>query len=88
MLFVMALGLPLIYRFGSEKGRFAMIAVMGLGVGAALGILGIFGELPKLPSFPLPAVAALVAALAIAVTYASFRLSVRFYRRRQNGYYD
>ena len=87
MLFVLDLGLPVIYRFGSEKGRFAMIVVMGVGVGAALGIIGIFGELPELPSLPLPAAAALVAALVIAATYGSFHLSVYFYRKRQNGAY-
>ena len=30
----------------------------------------------------------LLAALAVAVTYVSFRLSMHFYRRRQNGAYD
>ena len=88
MLFVMALGLPVIYRFGSEKGRFVMIVIMGLGVGVALGLMGVFGELPELPSLPLPAVAAIVAALVVAATYASFRASVHFYKKRQNGAYD
>ncbi|MBD5160451.1 MAG: ABC-2 transporter permease [Oscillibacter sp.] len=88
MLFVMALGLPVIYRFGSEKGRFMMIVIMGVGVGAALGIFGVFGELPELPRLPLPAAAAVLAALVAAATYASFRLSVYFYKRRQNGAYD
>ena len=87
MLFVMALGLPVIYRFGSEKGRFVMIVIMGVGVGAALGLMGVFGELPELPSLPLPAVAAIVAALVVAATYASFRASVHFYKKRQNGAY-
>ncbi|MDE6996419.1 MAG: ABC-2 transporter permease [Oscillospiraceae bacterium] len=87
MLFVLDLGLPMIYRFGSEKGRFAMIVVMGVGVGAAFGIIGVFGEPPELPSLPLPAAAALVAALVIAATYGSFHLSVYFYRKRQNGAY-
>ena len=88
MLFAMALGLPVIYRFGSEKGRFMMIVIMGVGVGAALGILSVFGELPELPSLPLPVTAAVVAALVVAATYASFRLSVHFYKKRQNGAYD
>ena len=88
MLFVMALGLPVIYRFGSEKGRFVMIVIMGLGVGAALGLMGVFGELPELPRLPLPAVAAVIAVLVVAATYASFRASVHFYKKRQNGAYD
>ena len=91
MLFVMAIGLPVIYRFGSEKGRFAMIIVMGIGIGVALGIVNVLEklpELPKLPSLPLPAIAAIVAVLAVAATYASFRASVHFYKKRQNGVYD
>ena len=86
-LFCTALGLPALYRFGSEKGRFVMILIMGVGVGAALGLLGIFGEI-ELPHIPLPAAALLLAALAVAVTYVSFRLSVHFYKKRQNGAYD
>lgn len=88
MLFITALGLPMLYRFGSEKGRLAMILCMGVGVGAAMGLMGIFGELPKLPEIPLPAAAAGIAVLAAGATYASFRLSVHFYRKRQNGAYD
>lgn len=88
MLFITAMGLPTIFRLGSEKGRFAMIAFMGLGVGAALGLMGIFGELPRLPALPVPAAAAIVAALAAGATFVSFRLSVRFYRNRRNGRYD
>lgn len=87
MLFVTALGLPMLYRFGSEKGRFAMLICMGIGVGAAVGLMGVFGELPKLPEIPIPAVAALIAVLAVGATYLSFRLSVHFYRKRQNGDY-
>ena len=88
MPFVIALSLPLLYRFGAEKGRFAMIAVMGVCVGVVLGLMGVFGELPKLPSLPLPAVIALVAALLAAAVCVSFRASVHFYRKRQNGVYD
>lgn len=88
MLFITALGLPLLYRFGSEKGRLAMILCMGVGVGAAMGLMGIFGELPELPEIPLPVLAAGIAVLAVGATYASFRLSVYFYRKRQNGAYD
>lgn len=87
MLFVTALGLPALYRFGSEKGRYVVILIMGVGVGAALGVMGIFGEMPELPDLPLPAVLLLLAALAAGATYVSFRMSVRFYRKRQNGAY-
>ena len=87
-LFCTALGLPALYRFGSEKGRLAMILIMGVGVGIALGITGILGEVPELPELPLPVAALLLAALVVAVTYVSFRLSVYFYKKRQNGAYD
>lgn len=86
-LFSTALGLPALYRFGSEKGRFVMILILGVGVGAGLGLLGIFGEV-ELPSVPLPVVGLVLAVAVVAVTYVSFRLSVHFYRRRQNGAYD
>lgn len=88
MPFVISLSLPFLYRFGAEKGRFAMIAIMGVCVGIALGLMGIFGDLPKLPSLPLPAVIALVAVLLVAAVCVSFRASVHFYKKRQNGAYD
>ena len=88
MLFIMAVGLPVIYRFGSEKGRLAMFVIMGVGVGAALGIVSVLPELPELPALPLPVIAAVIAALVAAATYASFRTSVHFYKNRQNGLYD
>ena len=68
MLFITALGLPMLYRFGSE--------------------MGIFGELPKMPELPMPLVIAGVAVLAAGATWLSFRLSVHFYRKRQNGAYN
>ena len=88
MLFVTALGLPVLYRFGAEKGRYVMLLVMGVGVGTVLGLRGFFGEVPQLPALPLPAVIAAVAALAVGATWVSFRASVRFYQKRQNGAYN
>ena len=87
MLFITALGLPMLYRFGSEKGRLAMILCMGVGVGAAMGLMGIFGELPKLPELSLPVLFVVVVALAAGATWLSFRMSVHFYKKRQNGAY-
>ena len=88
MLFVTALGLPTLYRFGSEKGRFIMILILGVGIGISVGLMEIFEEAPKLPSLPLPVVMAAIALLAAAATYSSFRLSVYFYKRRLNGNYN
>ena len=85
--FATALALPALYRFGAEKGRLVSVVMMGLSLGVALGIAGVFGELP-LPELPMGAVAGIVAVLAVAVTYASFRLSVYFYKKRQNGVYN
>lgn len=87
MLFITALGLPMLYRFGSEKGRLAMILCMGVGVGAAMGLMGIFGDLPKLPELSLPVMIVVVVALAAGATWLSFRMSVHFYKKRQNGAY-
>lgn len=88
MLFVTALGLPALYRFGAEKGRYVMILVLGVGVGAALGLMGIFTERPALPEIPLPALISALALLAAGATCVSFRLSVHFYKKRQNGVYS
>lgn len=88
MLFVTALGLPALYRFGSERGRLVMVLIWGVGIGIAMGLVTIFEEAPKLPSLPLPVVMAAITLLAAAATYSSFRLSVYFYKRRLNGNYN
>lgn len=87
MLFVISLGLPSLYRFGSEKGRLVMIVLMGVGIGIALGIINILEEVPGQAKVPFPVFLLLALAAAVAFTYASFRLSVYFYRKRQNGAY-
>ena len=65
-----------------------MFVIMGVGVGVALGIVSVLDELPKLPSLPMPVIVAVIAVLVAAATFASFRLSVHFYKKRQNGAYD
>lgn len=87
MVFVTALALPALYRFGSERARLIMILIAGVFVGVVLGLMGVFGELPAL-RLSLPVLAALVAAAAVGVTLLSFRLSVYFYKKRQNGAYN
>lgn len=86
MLLITALGFPVLYRFGSEKGRLVMILVMGAGIGIALGIMSIFDGTPGQMSFQ--TLMLIGVAAAVALTLVSFRLSVRFYRNRQNGAYD
>lgn len=86
--FVTALDLPLVYRFGSERGRLVMLLIIGSGMGAVFGILSVKDQLPEPPSLPLPALAAAIAILAVAANVVSIRLSVHFYRKRQNGRYN
>ena len=63
-----------------------MLVIMGVGIGIALGLAGIFGEI-DLPKLPTAVIVPLFVLLAAAVTYVSFRLSVYFYKKRQNGAY-
>lgn len=88
MVLMLSLGLPALYRFGSEKGRLMMIVILGAGVGigvAAVKVMaGDFGFTPP----PVPVLLAVSAAAVIALTYFSFRLSVHFYKKRQNGAYN
>ena len=77
----LALSLPLMFRFGVEKGRmmgFVMIALVcgGAGAASALADFSDYGSLV----LPLP-VTVLSAAIAAALTAVSVPLSVRLYRR-------
>ena len=90
MFLVISITLPFLFRFGSEKGRLIMLVVMAMGVGTAVASTNaIFGDrdlVSLLP--PVPVLVTLGAALVIGGIYVSFRLSVHFYRKRQNGAYD
>lgn len=88
MVLVVSLGLPSLYRFGSEKGRLVMVLILGVGVGTALFTTrAVMGKLhPTLP--PLGALMAGSAVTAVVMTALSFRLSVRFYKKRLNGAYN
>ena len=91
ILTVNAITMPTIFRFGVEKGRLTMMALMfgtfGVIVGGAklLGEERMFGWLDRVP---LTALGIAAAAVVIVMNAASFFLSVRFYRKRQNGAYD
>lgn len=83
---ITAIGLPVLYRFGSEKGRLALIVVMTGGIGAVAGLYIVLDK-PSLPvSLPVTLLAGLL--LAAGLTAASFRLSLRFYRNRRDGIYQ
>ena len=91
ILTVNAITMPTIFRFGVEKGRLTMMALMfgtfGVIVGGAklLGEERMFGWLDRVP---LTALGIAAAAVVVVMNAASFFLSVRFYRKRQNGAYD
>lgn len=88
MVLMVSMGLPALYRFGSEKGRLMMFVILAAGVGIAVAVAkAVAGELrTALP--PVPVLLAVSAAAAVAATYFSFRLSVYFYKKRQNGAYN
>lgn len=83
---LMLVSLPLLYRFGSAKGRWITLGALGVLtlVGAAL-----YGGLEPHLTAGAAALAALLGAAAMAgLAVLSFRLSVRFYRKRRDGDYD
>lgn len=91
VLTVNAVTMPTVFRFGVEKGRLAMIVLMGVIFGILAGgaqIIGMermFGWMDRVS----PAVLGLAAAaVVIIMNAASFLLSVRFYRKRRAGAYD
>lgn len=87
MMVMMSLGLPALYRFGSEKGRLVMFLVLAVGVGTAVAVTkALIGDI-RITLPPFPVMACIAAAAVIAVTYLSFRMSMWFYRKRQNGAY-
>lgn len=86
-----AITMPTVFRFGVEKGRLTMMALMfgtfGIIVGGArlIGADRMFGWLDAIP---LAALGIVAAAVVIMANVASFFLSVRFYRKRRSGAYD
>lgn len=87
MVLIVSLGLPALYRFGSEKGRLVMFLILAVGVGSAVAVTKLLLKDNRLAWLPVPVIAATAAALVAGMTYASFRLSVHFYRKRLNGAY-
>lgn len=88
MVLMVSLGLPALYRFGSEKGRLMMLLILSAGVGIGVAVTKVLAGKLRIPLPPVPVLLAVSAAAVIAVTYFSFRLSVHFYLKRQNGAYD
>ena len=79
---VLALTLPLMFRFGVEKGRLVMFLIIFLVCGGAGAVTGISSELSdggRYLTLALPA----AALAAVALTAVSIPLSLRLYRRRR-----
>lgn len=73
--------LPLLFKFGAEKGRLFTMAVMAvaflIGFGGAK-LLGFSGQMPELPCPDLVFIAALLVVVALAV-FVSYRISLGIY---------
>lgn len=65
-----------------------MIVMMGVGVGIALALRKLVPDPFTLPSLPTLAVVAAAVAATVLAIWISFRLSVKFYKNRQNGKYN
>ena len=87
MAFIMNLTLPMLYRFGTERGRMLMILMLGAALGMGLGLVKIVKTL-HIPGLPLPLIVTAGVAAAVLLTVISVRLSMRFYRNRREGKYD
>ena len=81
-LIAMALTLPLLFRFGVEKGRLAMMLLIGLICGGAAGVSGmdIFASGSAAASLP---GLLLAAALAVAANAVSLPIAARCYAARE-----
>lgn len=90
---VLAMALPLLYRLGRQRGSIVLLLFWGLTAAAILGtayfrydlIESAFGWLEDI-STPLLVVGGGVSLLAL--NAGSILLSIRFYTRRQRGWYD
>lgn len=78
---ILSVNLPLMFRFGVEKGRLGMFLMVFLVCGTAAGLASLMNDsgvaLPRLPA----AAVLLLPAAAAAFTAASLPLSIRLYRR-------
>lgn len=80
---ILAITLPLMFRFGVEKGRLVMFLIIFLICGTAGAMSGILEEISSGGRIPLPLVATLPV-LAVILTVFSIPLSIRLYRHRDD----
>ena len=83
---------PLIYRFGSEKGRLILVvvfvAIFALAFGTViLAMDNMESVVAKLGAISAPVLTAAAVVVVVAATFLSYRLSVGFYLRRREGAY-
>ena len=91
MVFLTDLGLPLCYRFGSEKGRIVMFVALVASIGAGVGLTVALFQSPAISviaSVPPWVLVLGLVALAVGLTALSVRLSLRFYLKRRDGAYN
>lgn len=89
---VLAMALPLLYRLGRRRGSPVLLLFWGLAAAAILGtahfrydfIESAFGWIEAVP---VPLLAAGAGAALLALNVGSILLSIRFYTRRQRGWY-
>ena len=89
---ITAVTYPLLYRFGSEKGRLLLVAIFAamfiLAFGAVvLAIDDMEGVVGRLKAVPAPALAAAAVIVLAGANFLSYRLSVKIYLRRRDGRY-
>lgn len=82
VLLMLDVSLPLVYRFGSEKGRLVMILVMLACLAAGMGVSRLVGEV-RLPALSALVGIALGVLILAAATGLSFWCSLCFYLRRR-----
>lgn len=73
--------LPLLFKFGAQKGRVYLLVVMGLGVGCVFGVIAAFGKLGlDLSGFLLPLT--LFPILCVLSLLPSYFISLRIYQKK------
>lgn len=93
VLLALAMALPVTYRFGRKRGGALLMAFWGAAAAAIMGtaflnyaaIEAAFGWMDDIPALTLGVRAA---GGLLAANVLSFCLSIRFYTRRQRGWYD
>ena len=83
---------PLLYRFGTERGRLILVAILMViflvGMGATFLVVENFDTIKgRLEVVPAPVLLMVGVALLVGANVLSYRLSVKFYLRRRDGRY-